>query len=105
MLFIMTSRFYRNFWKYRETPRAYGVLLMDVAHLSQTFYLVCTELGVGAFVTAAINNANIEERLGLDGLVEGGVAVCGCGVPFDREHGMQPDFVPNQPGETSGTAV
>jgi putative peptide maturation dehydrogenase len=98
-LFIMTSRFYRNFWKYRQHERAYGVLLMDAAHLSQTFYLVCTELGLGAFVTAAINASNIEERLRLDGFIEGVVAVCGCGVPLKDPHGMQPDFTPYYPGD------
>lgn len=97
-LFIMTTRFYRSFWKYRRHARAYGVLLMDAAHLSQTFYLVCTELGLGAFVTAAINVANIEERLGLNGFAEGAVAICGCGVPVRSTHGLQPDFLPYRPG-------
>jgi putative peptide maturation dehydrogenase len=98
-LFVMTTRFYRNYWKYRRHPRAYSVLLMDAAHLSQTFYLVCTELGLGAFVTAAINAGNIEERLGLDGFVEGAVLICGCGVPVAGKHGMQPDFLSYAPGE------
>jgi len=98
-LFIMTTRFYRNFWKYRQHARAYSVLLMDAAHLSQTFYLVATELGLGTFVTAAINASNIEQRLGLDGFVEGAVVVCGCGVPVDGPHGLQPDFLPYRPDE------
>ena len=34
-------------------------------------YLVATELRLGAFVTAAINNADIEKRLGMDGYREG----------------------------------
>src|SRR6266516_3523264 len=80
VVFALTARFYRNFWKYRHHQKAYSVLLMDAAHLSQTLYLVCTELGLGAFVSAAINNRNIEERLGLDGLEEGAIALCGCGA-------------------------
>jgi nitroreductase len=59
--------------------RAYGVLLMDAAHLSQSFYLVCTQLGLGAFFTAAINSANIDDRLGLEVFSEGALAVSGCG--------------------------
>ena len=33
-----------------EPPKAFAALLMDAAHLSQTLYLVATELGLGAFV-------------------------------------------------------
>jgi nitroreductase len=72
---------------------------MDAAHLSQTFYLVCADLGLGAFVTAAINGANIEERLGLDGFGEGALAVCGCGVPAGGASPLEPEFLPYIPGE------
>jgi putative peptide maturation dehydrogenase len=94
--FVLTTRFYRSFWKYRRHKRAYAVLLMDAGHLSQTFYLVCAELQLGAFVTAAINGANIEEKLALDPFREGAVALCGCGVL--REDGDDvPSFVPFVP--------
>src|SRR5207244_614448 len=63
-LFVMTARFARSYWKYQRHAKAYAVVLMDAAHLSQTFYLLCADLGLGAFVTAAINNADIDERLG-----------------------------------------
>lgn len=79
-LFVLSTRFFRSFWKYRRHSRAYAVLLMDAGHLSQTFYLVCTELGLGAFVTTAINGANVEDALGLDAYAEGVLAICGCGV-------------------------
>jgi putative peptide maturation dehydrogenase len=98
-LFLLTTRFYRSFWKYRRHRRAYAVLLMDAAHLAQTFYLVCTELGLGAFVTAAVNGANIEERLGLDPFTEGALAMCGCGRPAAREE-LDADFEPYVPRET-----
>jgi putative peptide maturation dehydrogenase len=98
-LFLLTARFYRSFWKYRKHRRAYAVLLMDAAHLSQTFYLVCAELGLGAFVTAAINGANIEERLGLDGFAEGALLLCGCGSPAPPGR-LDPDFSEYVPGET-----
>jgi putative peptide maturation dehydrogenase len=84
-LVIMTARFYRNFWKYQQWKKAYAVLLMDVAHLSQTFYLVCAELGLGAFFTAGINEADIEEKLGIDGFAEGALAICGCGSVSEKE--------------------
>jgi putative peptide maturation dehydrogenase len=98
-LFFLTTRFYRSFWKYRRHQRAYAVLLMDAAHLAQTFYLICAELGLGAFVTAAVNGANIEERLGLDPFAEGALTMCGCGRPSD---GLESDasFQPYIPRET-----
>src|ERR671934_491139 len=94
VVLVLTARFYRNFWKYRHHQKAYSVLLMDAGHVSQTFYLVCTELGLGAFVSAAINNRNIEERLEIDGFEEGALAVCGCGAPADVESELEPNFEP-----------
>jgi putative peptide maturation dehydrogenase len=99
-VFLLTARFYRSFWKYRKHRRAYAVLLMDAGHLSQTFYLVCAELGLGAFVTAAINGANIEERLGLDGFAEGALLLLGCGRPAP-EGRRDAEFSPYVPGETA----
>jgi putative peptide maturation dehydrogenase len=77
--FVLTARFYRNYWKYRRHQKAYAGLLMDAAHLSQTLYLVSGELGLGAFITIAINARDIEERLSLDGVSEGVIAMTGCG--------------------------
>jgi putative peptide maturation dehydrogenase len=98
-LFLLTTRFYRSFWKYRRHQRAYAVLLMDAAHLAQTFYLVCAELGLGAFVTAAVNGTNIEERLGLDPFTEGALAMCGCGRPAARGE-LDAEFEPYVPRKT-----
>jgi putative peptide maturation dehydrogenase len=77
--FILTARFYRNHWKYRRHPKAYSTILMDAAHLTQTLYLVCAHERLGAFVTIAINDRDIEQRLGLDGINEGVIAMAGCG--------------------------
>lgn len=96
-LFLITARFRRSFWKYRAHERAYLTLLLDAGHLSQTLYLVAAELGLGAFVTAAINGANIEERLGLDPAEEGAIAVCGCGVPAGEPSELEPEFEPYLP--------
>jgi putative peptide maturation dehydrogenase len=99
-LFILTARFHRSFWKYRKHRRAYGVLLLDAGHLSQTLYLVCAELGLGAFVTAAVNGADIEDRLGLEPFAEGVLAVCGCGRPAAGRSDLEPAFLPYVPRET-----
>ena len=99
-LFFLTARFYRSFWKYRRHEKAYGVVLMDAGHLSQTFYLVCAELGLGAFVTSAINSGNLDDRLGIDGFTEGAIAVNGCGRAVARSSYLQPRFVRYVPRET-----
>ena len=99
VLFLMTARFYRNFWKYRQHQKSYSVIFMDAAHLSQTFYLVCAELGLGAFITAAINSANIEQKLGFDGITEGAIAICGCGETSEKLT-LDPEFIPYLPRET-----
>jgi putative peptide maturation dehydrogenase len=99
--FVLTARFYRSFWKYRRHPKGYAALLMDAAHLSQTLYLVCADLGLGAFVTAAVNAHNIEERLGLDGWSEGVLAMAGCGPRAEQRSPFEPEFAPYVPRETS----
>ena len=80
VLVLPTSRFARTFWKYRDHPKAYRALILDVGHLSQTMYLAATELGLGAFITAAINEIDIEQAFGLDPLDEGPLAVTGFGI-------------------------
>ena len=97
VVFLLTARFARNFWKYQAHAKAYRVLLFDAAHLSQTLYLVCADLGLGAFVSAAVNEQDIDARLGLLPFAEGAVLVCGCGrpVPSEREPPFRP-FVPKR---------
>jgi putative peptide maturation dehydrogenase len=77
---VLTARFYRNHWKYRRHAKAYAGILMDAAHLSQTLQLVAADLGLGSYVTIAINARDIDERLGLDGIEEGAVAMVGFGA-------------------------
>ncbi|MBL8297481.1 MAG: putative peptide maturation dehydrogenase [Rhodanobacteraceae bacterium] len=79
VLVVLAVRFPRNFWKYRNHAKAYRVTTLDVGHLSQTLYLSATDLGLGAFITAAINEIEIEQAFGLDALVESAIAVCGFG--------------------------
>lgn len=80
VLVLPVSRFLRTFWKYRNHAKAYRALILDVGHLSQTMYLAATELGLGAFITAAINEVDIEQAFGLDPLEESPLAACGFGI-------------------------
>jgi putative peptide maturation dehydrogenase len=80
VLLILAARFRRTFWKYRNHPKAYRAIVLEAGHVSQNLYLAAAELGLGAFVTAAINEIDIERALSLDALVESPIAVCGFGV-------------------------
>lgn len=97
--FVLAARFYRTHWKYRRHPRAYAGILMDAAHLSQTLYLVAAELGLGAFVTIGINGRDIEQRLGLDGVEEGAIAMCGCGLRSAARTPLEPQFTAHRPAD------
>ncbi len=95
----LAARFGRNFWKYRNHAKAYRAVILDVGHLSQTLYLTATELGLAAFVTAGINELQIEHAFGLDAMIEGPLAMCGFGIrgperrdiEFDPNHAVWPE--------------
>lgn len=97
VLFLFTTRYYRNLWKYQQHSKSYSVMIRDAAHLCQNLYLVCAELGLGAF-TAACNTKNIEQALDIDGFKEGVTMLAGCGVPLELEkHNLvEPDYVSYQ---------
>lgn len=76
---VMAPRYARNFWKYRQHPKAYRAILLEAGHLSQTLYLSATEAGLAAYVTCAINETCLDEAFGLDSMNEGALAVCGFG--------------------------
>jgi SagB-type dehydrogenase family enzyme len=78
VVFVSTARVERLAWKY-EFSRALRVALMDTGHLSQTFSLVATALGLGCFTTAALRDEVFENRLGLNYLEEPVFLVNGVG--------------------------
>ena len=94
----LVSRFERNFWKYRNHAKAYRAVILDAGHLSQMLYLAAAEMGLGAFITAAINEVEIEQAFGLEPMAEGPLCVCGFGVraaakttvEFDPGHKVWP---------------
>jgi putative peptide maturation dehydrogenase len=92
-LVIHVARFQRSFWKYAQHRKAYKAVLMDSGHLSQTFYLTATQLKLGAFYTAAINDADIGQRLRLEPPREAAIAINGCGIPdpMRQELSFAPD--------------
>jgi putative peptide maturation dehydrogenase len=98
LLLVMASRFERNFWKYRNHAKAYRATILDAGHLSHTMYLAATELGLAAFITAAVNEGDIEDAFGLDPMQQGVIAVSGFGhraaqrvdIEFDPLHAVWP---------------
>ena len=79
VMVVLSPRYLRNFWKYRYHAKAYRALVLEAGHLSQTLYLSATEMGLGAYVTCAVNEALLERAFGLDPMAEGVLAVCGFG--------------------------
>jgi putative peptide maturation dehydrogenase len=98
-LVIHVARFDRTFWKYAQHRKAYKAVLMDSAHLSQTFYLTAAHLGLGAFYTAAINDTDIGRRLRLRPLREAPIAINGVGLPDSGRDEMH--FIP-EPYQPTG---
>jgi len=85
---VLAARFERTFWKYRNHPKAYRAIVLEAGHVSQNLYLAATDLRLGAYVTAAINEIDIEQALGLDPLRESPIVVCGFGARTRRERTM-----------------
>jgi SagB-type dehydrogenase family enzyme len=82
-LCVMTAVFERTLWKY-QFESAYRVLWLDAGHLAQTFCLLATSRGLGSFTTAAIQDTFLEKLIGLDGIREFPVYICGAGVPAKK---------------------
>jgi putative peptide maturation dehydrogenase len=76
---LLSPRFDRTFWKYRQHAKGYRVVALEAGHLSQTLYLSATDLGLGAFITGAINEKELERAFGLDHVSQGALAICGFG--------------------------
>ena len=79
VLVALSPRYSRNFWKYRHHAKAYRAVVLEAGHLSQTLYLSATEMGLGAYVTCAVNEDLLEQAFGLNPRTEGVLAVCGFG--------------------------
>ncbi|MCF4996104.1 SagB/ThcOx family dehydrogenase [Pseudomonas syringae] len=77
-LFI-TARFDKLWWKYKHS-RAYRMALVEAGHLSQTFQLVATALGLHTWLTGAFADDQVERLLVLEGSSEQPLFFVGCGA-------------------------
>jgi putative peptide maturation dehydrogenase len=103
VMVVMTARFDRLFWKYRRHTKAWRVVHLDVGHLSQTMYLSAADLGLGAFVTAAINDREVERALELTPMREGAIAIVGFGPRAAQKTTLElDDIVPTAATRAAG---
>lgn len=84
VLVVMGVRFARSYWKYRNHAKIYRALILEAGHISQNIYLSAAESGLGAFITAAINERDLETAFGMDGITQSPIAVCGFGIRADH---------------------
>lgn len=75
----LTAVFARTQWKY-DYARAYRAILIEAGHLSQTFCLTATWLGLAPFCTIAMADTEIENALNIDGISESVIYTMGAGV-------------------------
>lgn len=78
--FFVTARVDRVGHKYRN-PRALRAIYADGGHLAQAFGMIATACGLGAWQTLAFRDTEIEEKLGIDGVVETVIYLLGTGIP------------------------
>ena len=88
---VIAARFARSFWKYRHHPKIHRAILLEAGHLSQNLYLAATALDMGAYITAAVNEVQIEQAFGLDTLEDGVLAECGFGPRAQRRRTVELD--------------
>lgn len=83
-LFI-TSRFDKLWWKY-EHSRAYRMAFVETGHVSQTFLMVATALGLDTWLTGALSDQEVERLLGLEDSCEQPLFFVGCGHGDGQVH-------------------
>ena len=71
ILITMAARFGRVSWKYSAI--AYSLIMKDVGVLTQTFYMMATDMGLGGCAIGSINIDLFARMTGLEFYVEGAV--------------------------------
>ncbi len=91
---LLVARFQRNFWKYKKRINTFNVILKDAGHLSQTFQLIATDLGLGAFYTGAIDPFSILRSVGFDPAADrfhhGPIGILGAGFQAEDDQTLMP---------------
>ncbi|WP_326613874.1 SagB/ThcOx family dehydrogenase [Streptomyces scopuliridis] len=77
----------RMSWKYPH-PRAYKMLLHNVGHVAQVFSMTSVALGLGAAISGAFRDTEVEQLLGNDEPGEFATFVMVCGIPVQTGDGL-----------------
>ncbi len=75
---FLTARFDKLWWKY-EHSRAYRMAYVEAGHISQTFQLAATDLGLSTWLTGALSDEQVEKLLGLEEAAEQPLFFVGAG--------------------------
>ena len=93
---IMTTVAARSFWKYPASI-GYRAMLLDAGHLGQHSPCWRPPSRLGLFTTGAIQQSRIERLLGLDGVTEFPIYLCGAGIPSTPRLSLRRPFKPEDP--------
>jgi SagB-type dehydrogenase family enzyme len=88
ILIVLAARFGRLSWKY--SALAYSLILKDVGVLTQTLYLMATDMGLGGCAIGSINIDLFARMTGIEFHVEGPVGQFALGRGTD-DRGQMPD--------------
>lgn len=90
-LIVITSRFERNMYRYRE-PRTFRTVHMDAGHIGGSLRIAARSLGLTAGIYLCDHATAFEDAIGIDGMAEGymlTVAIAdGAEQPSGREAGQ-----------------
>lgn len=78
-LVVLTAVLERQVWRY-PYARAYRAALAEAGHVCQTFCLAATWRGLAPFCLMGLDDARIEQDLGIDGVRETVLYVAGAGA-------------------------
>lgn len=77
VVLILTGRFQRSRWKYRE--RHYRYVCWEGGHVTQNVYLAAETLGLGACMVGAFFDGMVNDVIGVDGRQEAALGVIALG--------------------------
>jgi len=75
-IFILTSIFERNMFRYRE-PRTFRTIHMDAGHIIATIELMSDHLNLNTTVSHQFDAKETEDLIGIDGISEGAITTIG----------------------------
>ncbi len=86
---FVTSRFDKWAWKYKHS-KVYRAALLDIGHISQNFQLIATALQIDPWLTAAMEDSQINQLLQLDNVSESVMFFLGGGIgnhySYDKQY-------------------